>query len=471
MILSSRRQRRKGLLWRFSKQYVEVTAALDSSPPPRVTHDPRPERGRNEPNTMDAFQNSMLAPMARELKDLRARVETLTAKGPADIRPVPTIPQEYRMPDRKVPVVEAAPLQAFRKAEREKPAVGLPARALPSSEVEELKKVLLRSLEKPAVFEKDIPAVQPEKVQVAVKNNAVAALAEGLRASGLEEEVISQLMIPVSDAASRGETPDQLRARLNKSVAGSISCSGPFKLKKNAARILAMVGPTGVGKTTTIAKLAALAYKQGVTVALITIDTFRIGAIAQLQTYSGIMDMPMEIAATPAELAEAIAVHADKQLIFIDTAGRNPQDRKRIQEMKAFLDVQPGHRDPPLPVRHHPGQGAGPGRHPLRRAPDQQTALYQAGREHEFRLHRQYASAQQTAAFIFHHRPESAGRYRDRHIPKSGGPGCKGDETMNVSSRTGDQADTLRLLAISRNGQLAWHTASASEGEGDQRRG
>jgi len=170
---------------------------------------------------------------------------------------------------------------------------------------------------------------------------AVSALAEELRARGVEESAISQLLIPVTEAAARGETPDRLRDRLKQTIASEISCSGPFKLAKNSARILAMVGPTGVGKTTTIAKLAALAYKQGVTVALITIDTFRIGAIAQLQTYSGIMDTPMEIASTPAELAQAIAAHADKQLILIDTAGRNPRDQKRIQEMKAFLEVNP----------------------------------------------------------------------------------------------------------------------------------
>jgi len=157
----------------------------------------------------------------------------------------------------------------------------------------------------------------------------------------VDEELVTQLLTPVKIAAGRGESLDRLRVRLNKAVADGVSCSGSFKLKKNASRILALVGPTGVGKTTTIAKLAALAYKQGVSVALITIDTFRIGAVAQLQTYSGIMNLPMEIAATPAELAEAIDAHADKQLVFIDTAGRNPRDRTRIQEMKAFLDVHP----------------------------------------------------------------------------------------------------------------------------------
>lgn len=342
MILSSRRQRRKGLLWRFSKQYVEVTAARDTAP--RIEIEPKPERDRNEPNTMDVFQKSMLAPMARELKELRARVETLTAREKGVTAPASPPLQESRKEARVNPYVAALSPHAQLKPKpaQEKPAVEPPARVLPSTEVEELKKVLLRSLEKREDSAKEKTVIrQPEKRPAGDGTNSVALLAGELLTRGVEESAISQLMAPVADAAARGATQDRLRELLKKSIADGISCSGPFKLRKNAARILALVGPTGVGKTTTIAKLAALAYKQGVTVALITIDTFRIGAVAQLQTYSGIMDMPMEIASTPAELAEAIDLHADKQLIFIDTAGRNPRDRNKIQEMKAFLDVDP----------------------------------------------------------------------------------------------------------------------------------
>jgi flagellar biosynthesis protein FlhF len=249
-------------------------------------------------------------------------VETLTARDTGDTRLPQATAQDYRKPDRISLDVELA------------------SRVLPSSEVEELKKVLLRSLEKTGVSGKESAGRQREKSHGETGTQEVAALAEELRANGVEESAITQLLIPVAAAAARGETPDRLREELVKTVTAGINCSGAFKVKKNAPRILALVGPTGVGKTTTIAKLAALAYKQGISVALITIDTFRIGAVAQLSTYSGIMDMPMAIASTPDDLAKAIDAHADKQLIFIDTAGRNPQDQ-RIQEMKAFLEVNP----------------------------------------------------------------------------------------------------------------------------------
>ena len=321
MILSSRKQRREGLLSRFSKPYYEVTAALDISP--RATQSQRPERETDEPNTLDAFQKSMLAPMARELKELRTLVQSLTSKESAGNRVQPPQARAQREPEVEKPALKASPA------------------ALPSSEVEELKKVLLRHLVNPDDSGAKRPAGLAKQPPARTGTDHAAPLAGILRSNGVDEEAITRLMIPVAAAAARGETPDRLRELLVRSVADEVTCSGPFKLRKNAPRILALVGPTGVGKTTTIAKLAALAYKKGVTVALITIDTFRIGAVAQLQTYSGIMDMPMEIASTPEELAAAIRAHADKQLIFIDTAGRNPRDRNKILEMKSFLEVNP----------------------------------------------------------------------------------------------------------------------------------
>lgn len=326
MILSSRKEQQKGLLGRFHKPYFEVTAAMD--PAPRVTLESRPEKEKErsgiEPNTLDVFQKSMLAPMARELKELRAQVATLTREKSAEIRqPAPP------------------PLQEYRKPERESQIVSPTFRILPGSEADELKKILLRSFDKPGVPEM-VNSVRQQALPTGGNGTqAVAALTRELLAEGIEETLVAPLLKPVSDAAARGATAASLRELLKKTVASGINCSGSVKVKKNGPRILALVGPTGVGKTTTIAKLAALAYKQGVPVALITIDTFRVGAIAQLQTYSEIMNIPMEIASTPTELARSIAAHADKKLIFIDTAGRSPRDQKRIQEMKAFLNVNP----------------------------------------------------------------------------------------------------------------------------------
>ncbi len=98
---------------------------------------------------------------------------------------------------------------------------------------------------------------------------------------------------------------------------------------------MALVGPTGVGKTTTIAKLAAnYRLREKRRVGLITVDTYRIAAVEQLRTYADIIDLPMEIVATPREMHQAVARMADLDLILMDTAGRSPRDEVKIQELK-----------------------------------------------------------------------------------------------------------------------------------------
>lgn len=102
-------------------------------------------------------------------------------------------------------------------------------------------------------------------------------------------------------------------------------------------RVIALVGPTGVGKTTTVAKLAAT-YKlrHAKKVGLITSDTYRIAAVEQLRTYAGIIGLPLKIANSPEELAQGIEELGDCDIVVIDTAGRSQNNTSRIQELAEF---------------------------------------------------------------------------------------------------------------------------------------
>ncbi len=112
---------------------------------------------------------------------------------------------------------------------------------------------------------------------------------------------------------------------------------------RSNGRVIALVGPTGVGKTTTIAKLAALqALEQHRSVALISLDSYRIGATAELKVYAQAMGIPLKAAATPAAFTTAINECGDCEFILVDTPGLNPQNPDEIDVLKGCLDAVEG---------------------------------------------------------------------------------------------------------------------------------
>jgi flagellar biosynthesis protein FlhF len=129
-----------------------------------------------------------------------------------------------------------------------------------------------------------------------------------------------------------------LRARVARLIEEEIRVSGPLVVPPDGTRVVALVGPTGVGKTTTIAKLAAdYRLRQRRRVGLVTVDPYRIAAVEQLRTYAEIIELPMEVAATPRDVRAAVGRLSDQELILVDTAGRNPRDEVKIQELKSLL--------------------------------------------------------------------------------------------------------------------------------------
>src|SRR5262245_25642527 len=131
---------------------------------------------------------------------------------------------------------------------------------------------------------------------------------------------------------------DIVMNRVAEYLEAEISVSGPITTDSNKCRVVALVGPTGVGKTTTVAKLAAnYRLREKRRVGLITVDTYRVAAVEQLRTYADIIDLPMEVVATPREMREAVARMSHLDLVLMDTAGRSPRDDVKIQELKSML--------------------------------------------------------------------------------------------------------------------------------------
>jgi len=303
MIISSRKERRGGILGLFTKPVFRITAAA-SVPEPRGAGLYR-EAERQEETTRDEFRRSMLEPLARELKDLRERVEALS---------------DERLKARS----EAAAGDGYRRATElggSNPAAEDPR--------------------EPDGFRLDPVLAGPVSAgEAAAGEGVLPRISSALHDAGVGETAIRALAARVKSALPRDGMKEGLNEALKGAMESLVKCTGPIRLKKNGAKIVALVGPTGVGKTTTIAKLAAL-YTIGrkARVALVTVDTFRVGAVEQLKTYSRIMGVPLEVASNRTELEKAVESHADKDLILIDTVGRSPKDAATIESLRAMLDL------------------------------------------------------------------------------------------------------------------------------------
>lgn len=328
MILSTKKERQGGVLGFFSKQVVKVTAAIDPHRPVQPPPVPVRERPERERTAKEEFENSMLAPLARELRELRERVEQLSRRDEE---------QRQRQTETLSTIAEdgAKPSEVG----------GINLSNIPRQDIEEIKKLLLNTLTRhqgESVQSVQWPgaegAQQPVTEVVPEDAAEVSPLAHELERQGIDREVMGKIIATINTLPAEQEE-QSIAGRLGAAFGRLIKFTGMLRLKKNAPRIIALVGPTGVGKTTTTAKLAAMyALNRGNKVALVTMDIFRVGAVEQLKTYTKIMGIPLEVASTPKELERAVERHGDCDLILVDTAGRSHKDTEKLDEMKGFLE-------------------------------------------------------------------------------------------------------------------------------------
>lgn len=161
---------------------------------------------------------------------------------------------------------------------------------------------------------------------------------------GVDREFAMKLAHETRESVPGNREPDMrsLVTLMIGKIKDAMITSGPITpLENGSPRIISLIGPTGVGKTTTAAKIAARLVMDGKKAGFITIDTYRIAAVEQLRTYAGILDVPVEVATSPEELADAVDKLGEMDVIIIDTAGRSQHDWKKLSELGTFLKAGP----------------------------------------------------------------------------------------------------------------------------------
>jgi len=158
----------------------------------------------------------------------------------------------------------------------------------------------------------------------------------------VSHEIIKQLMDGCLEELSiDGDFSEEVVRRSLRTQLMSYFPSEQYRSISENTRVVHFIGPTGVGKTTTIAKLAAeqvLKYRRRV--GFITSDTYRIAAVEQLNTYATILNIPTEVVFSPKDLSRAFDQLREVDIIFMDTAGRNYRNEMYVSELQTLLQSE-----------------------------------------------------------------------------------------------------------------------------------
>jgi flagellar biosynthesis protein FlhF len=308
-LILSTRTIRSGTFGMLGKPMMEITAAVDNtwqepeaapSPPRHGSRSPRPA----PPAERNLYQRDI------SYEDLRIRHE-----------PEPPLSTPVR---------------------REPPSTGQDIH----SELAELRSLVkglsnrISVLDAPALR---TPYVEPEFTATAGSTGPVDPVTGFLTGYGINQETAQVVARFTRDTIDKSRHLDNtgLNAILKAAIARLFTTEKLLDKILTRQRRISLIGPTGVGKTTTLAKIAAhyLSRYSG-RIGLITIDTYRIAAVEQIKVYGEIMRLPVEVVINPRELELALEKFRDYDLVLIDTAGRSPRNGLDIQELATFLQPQ-----------------------------------------------------------------------------------------------------------------------------------
>ncbi|MDD5935724.1 MAG: flagellar biosynthesis protein FlhF [Clostridiales bacterium] len=277
----------KGIFRLFRKSTVEVTAAIDEA------------NNLTEKSSLGEAASSLNSGFAQELRERRLAVQGVKTEI-ADPKSI-----EERLNS----------LQALLESQ-------LISKGKPEEKKEE------KSEKSDQIEEKNISCVR------LIYNQLVS--------NGVDEKYANQVIGEIEPTLKKDSSVDVILASFYQKIILKLGQPRELEVKEGSTKFVFFIGPTGVGKTTTIAKLASsfIVGKKG-KVALLTSDTYRIAAVEQLRTYANILDIPMRVIYSETEMAEARQEYQDYDIVLVDTAGRSHKNKEQRDDLEKLIRTIP----------------------------------------------------------------------------------------------------------------------------------
>jgi len=348
MILKTSKLQKGGLLGLGGSDEIEVTAGVDDEAPGKRPPEFGPIRlgdvvgaanpgggiGLYGPPRAQSLAADPMSPLQQQLQQSPPEPSEQSAPPPPNVRPYfpPRLPRPSEQP------FAASPAQSAQSA----PPSRFPHKRSPDeiadlkADVRELKDLVKNVLT--SASSHLLSASRDEAGVTTAGDMEWDAFVKRLTDAEVKPEIARKLVNSIRGGLQI--TDAELEEKLFDALSEQFPVSGPLKLKKDAPVVVAFVGPTGSGKTTTLAKLAAYCcMNKSKRVSIITADTYRIAAIEQIKTFADIVNVGLQIVFSPDEVPGALDACGDSDVIFVDNAGRSQRDKEHMEELRVLMDV------------------------------------------------------------------------------------------------------------------------------------
>lgn len=301
VILSTRKVRKKGLAGLFAKPLTEVLAAIDE------------DYERKKSQASEAVTKAKQQPVIYNRQGKSAEEESKVESLENRVKKIELVLDRIYdsvAKDKKTEMPE--PAEKIQPA----PAAIIKEEAAPASE-------------------------EYESEKEALEGEALKTLRSLLTDNEIEPFIIEKIVEKIKPFVKNLNDYDEVCNIAGKVLVNVLGQPNTIRIREDGKpTIVLFAGPTGVGKTTTLAKIAAdYTLNKQKKIGLITADTYRIAAVEQLKTYAEILNIPVSVIYTPQEIQEAISQYSDKDLILIDTAGRSHKNAAQFAELKMLVSA------------------------------------------------------------------------------------------------------------------------------------